>query len=143
MSETPQSDPSTESEYVDPADLEIKRDDTGDILPVDEETSFGMVSVKPMPYGTIERYFGDRASVASADLEEIVPVYREHVIEPDLQARAREKRDGELTTYLTEDVAPAVPGQLLQAIMSASDVDASVDVEDGTATVDMREGNAP
>lgn len=147
MADTPQSDIETHSPDNDPShdyasvdDLTVKRDETGEILPVDEETPmFGTVRVLPMAYGAVERHFGEAGQVADVGSDEIARILDEHVIEPDLSEAAGGRVTGE---YVRENLKPLAPRDLIMAVLSVSGVDADVMMDDqGGARVALDEGN--
>lgn len=132
---------STETDdYADVDRLTVKRDEQGELLPVEEETPlFGVVRVKPMPYGAIEKHFGEAGDVADVDSDVIAMILDEYVVEPDLAGASGGTVTGE---WVRENLKPLAPRDLLMAIMSASDVDAEVMMDQsGGAEVRLDEGN--
>lgn len=134
MDDTPQQQRQTDTEYASVDELTVRRDEAGELLPVDKETPmFGVVQVKPMAYGAVERHFGDAGEVAQVESEVIAQVLGEHIVKPDLNDAA----GGKLTaSWVRENLKPMAPRDLLMAILDASDVDADVAVDDqGNAEV--------
>lgn len=134
-----------ETNYASVEELTVKRDEEGELLPVEEETPmFGTVVVKPMPYGAIEEKFGDTGDVASVDSDVIADLISDNVIEPDLHKHAQaEGYSGVTGAYVREELKPLAPRDLILAVLSASDVEADVMMEDnGGAQVALEdEGN--
>lgn len=136
-------DPATDGsdEFASVEELTVKRDETGELLPVVEETpKYGLVKVIPMPYGAIEDKFGDTGDVADVQAPVIAELLDDHVVEPDLSAAA----GGQVTAaFVREELKPLVPRDFIMAILSASDVEADVMVDDaGNAQVALEdEGN--
>lgn len=122
----------TESESDDFAsvdELTVKRDEAGELLPVVEETpAFGKVKVVPMPYGAIEDKFGDAGEVADVQAPVIAELIDDHVVLPDFSAAAGGTVDAE---YVRNEMKPLAPRDLIMAILSASDVEADVNMDDG------------
>lgn len=126
--------------YASVDDLTVKRDEKGELLPVDKDTAtFGRVRVLPMAYGAVEKHFGDAGEVADVGSDEIARILDEHVIEPDLSGAAGGRVTGE---WVRDHLKPLAPRDLIMAVLSASDVDADVMMDDqGGAQVALDEGN--
>jgi hypothetical protein len=143
------------AEYANADDVFVKRDEEDKVLPVDERVpGVGTVRVRPMVYGQSERYFGDAGNIAQVGPEVVAEVFRNHVIEPDLEAHAKEnyarqarasaRGESGPTAYLTGDVVREemkafVAASFLRAILRASGLPSvGVDVnQDGHARIDF------
>lgn len=125
------------SDYADPEDLTVQRDDNDELLPQDVEVDrFGTISVIPMTYGRVQTRFGDGQEF-EFDTEELAEMFDRHIVEPDLSEAA----GGTVTPEYVEEMYPDAPSKLLLAIMEASGVEADVEGDaDGGATVEV-EGN--
>lgn len=121
-------------EFAKVEDLTVRRDEGGELLPVTEETmTLGKVRVRPMPYGAIEKHFGEAAEVSNVDSDVIAKILDEYVDRPDLREAAGGVVTGE---WVRDNLKPLVPRDLILAILSASDVDADVMMgADGSAQV--------
>lgn len=133
MSEHENTNPQTESEYASVEELTVKRDSDGELLAVEEDTPmFGTVLVKPMPYGEIEAKFGDTGDVANVNSDVVADLIADHVVEPDMAGHARDNGyAGVSGSYVREELKPLAPRDLILAVLSASDVEADVMMDDG------------
>lgn len=138
----------------DPSDAFISRDGDAErqIVYTDAGT-LGEVGVIQMAYGDVEKYFGDAGEVEQADAGSVAEIIREHVQDPDYNAFARQKfygtggdyearGDGVFLTaeIVQNEMLPMVPQLLLTAIMDASGMDVTVDVDQqGGATVEFND----
>ena len=110
------------SDYVNPDDLTVQRDEHGEVLPVDTQAGdLGKVRVLPLTYGAVQRRFGDGVefNFDSADIADLVD---EHIIKPDLSTAA----GGQVTAEYIESMYPTAPRDLLMAILDVSGVEADV-----------------
>lgn len=122
-------------EYVNPDDLRVTRNSEGRVLPVDEEAgTLGTVKVTPMAYGDVQEFFGDGDS-SDVSEEDMAELFDRFLVKPDLS----EDAGGEVTAEYINEMYPLVPRDLLMAILSASGVDAEVEMsdEDNSAEVDV------
>lgn len=138
----------------DPAEFFVTRDEKGNLNPVWQDAKeYGQIKVRPMTYGHVERYFGDAGGVAEAGPAVIAEVMRNHVIEPDFEAYARQTYGADYErrgfdhalneSVVRDEMEPLAPMRVLTAVFRASGIDPDVAVsEDGEATVDFGgEGN--
>lgn len=146
---------------ADPSDAFVPRDETGEVSEVETTVEgYGTAVVKPMVYGQVEKYLGDAGSVASAGPATIATLMREHVLEPDFEAFAKENfrefakkraraNDESVPPFFNEHVvaeqmSPFAPQAYLLAIMRESGMDVNVMMgDDGSATIEFGddEGN--
>lgn len=121
-------------EYVSPEDLFVKRDEHGEVLPIEEKAApFGKVLVKPIVYGRLERLQND-GGLEKLDARTVVALLSEHFVKPDLTGLDEDA--------LLNDMPAMAPQILLLALFRASGVTADIDVDaDGEATVSLNEGN--
>lgn len=122
---------SSDSEFVDPADLKVERNGDGRVIPEEREAgSLGKVKVRPMTYGDVQEHFGD-GTTSDLQAEDMAFLFNEFFIKPQFNYDAQD----------VEDMRPLAPRDLLETLMEASGIDAEVEVEDdGEATVSV-EGN--
>ena len=114
------------TEYVNPEDLQVQRDERGQVLPVDQQAgNFGKARVIPMTYGEVQRRFGDGTQF-DFDSSDIAGIVDEHIVKPDLSAHA----GGTVTADYIEDMYPLAPRDLLMAVLDASGVEADVQATD-------------
>lgn len=140
--------------YASVDDATVKRDEDGNLLPVEKEVSFSPypAKVKPMPYGAVERTFGEAGNVADIDSDQIADVldggeWEPRVIRPDLRSMGEEMGyTQEVVNPKTEEtetvgrisgeivrkhLKPLVPRDLITAILESSGVEADVDMQEG------------
>ena len=116
--------------------FKVKRDGAGNLIPVDRETDFGIVSVIPMTYGDAEEWGETMGDEENVDAHTLAKQFKKHIVEPDMS---------EVTgNILKKDFKPLVIQELLMAIIGASGLEdqltATVNA-DGTAKVTVDEGN--
>ena len=116
--------------------FKVKRDGKGNLIPIDRETDFGIVSVIPMTYGDAEEWGETMGDEENVDAHTLAKQFKKHIVEPDMS---------EVTgNILKKDFKPLVIQELLMAIIGASGLEdqltATVNA-DGTARVTVDEGN--
>lgn len=122
---------SQEPEFVDPDDLKVDRDGSGELVStVTTAGTLGKVELVPMTYGDIQEHFGDGTS-ADIESSEMAEMFNKFYVRPDF----------DLTADDVKDFKPLAPRDLLMTLMEESGIDAEVEVdEQGEASVEV-EGN--
>jgi len=140
--------PAGEEGRTDAADFFVERDADGELLPVETiAEGYGQITVQPLVYGEVEKYFGDEGEIAEAGARSVAQVLRKHILEPDLNAHIAnsDQFDASHLTggVLREEMEPFAPQALLKALLRESGLeDAEVDVDrDGNAAVDLDDSN--
>jgi len=116
--------------------FKVKRDGEGNLIPVDRETEFGVVSVLPMTYGDAEVWGETMGDADSVDANTLAKQFKKHVVDPDMS-----KITG---NDLKKDFKPLVIQELLMAIIGASGLEDQLTAtvnEDGTAKIEVDSGN--
>ena len=103
--------------------FKVKRDGEGNLIPVDRETKFGIISIIPMTYGDAEVWGETMGDADNVNASTLAKQFQKHVIEPDMS-----KVNG---VELKRDFKPLVVKELLMAIIGASGLEDQL-----TATVD-------
>lgn len=122
------------SEFLSQDDVQVQRDETGDIVPVvkDVPRLGGKAKVRPMTYGKVQRLFGE--GVDAIEPEEIVEVLNDHVVRPDMSDMTLED--------IEETMKPLAPNFLLMAVFDASGVSGEMRVdEEGEPEMELELGN--
>lgn len=120
----------SDDEYLSEDDLFIRRDENGELLPVEVDVDgLGKVKILPLSFGAAQRYFGGMENANSVSSGVIAKVLSEQILKPDLQ----------LTGEDVENMTPMAPQKLLMAVMDESGLPTEVDVnDDGEATVALQ-----
>ena len=116
--------------------FKVRRDGEGNLIPVDRETEFGVVSVLPMTYGDAEVWGETMGDADSVDANTLAKQFKKHVVDPDMS-----KITG---NDLKKDFKPLVIQELLMAIIGASGLEDQLTAtvnEDGTAKIEVDSGN--
>ena len=126
------------SNFVQPEELVVQRDGDGEIVPEETEAgNLGLVSIKPMRYGDVQRFFGD-GRTSDVEARELARLFDEFVIDPDLSEYAQELGYDKVNEDFVKDMKPLVPRDLLLAILDVSGVNAEVEMEqENTAQVSV------
>lgn len=121
-----------DSEFVDPEDLKVQRDASGERLPETHTIEgLGRAEITPMAYGDVQEYFGD-GQQADIESDVMADLFNEFYVKPDFSFAPGDIRD----------MKPLVPRDLLMALLEVSGIEADVMVDEaGEATVDVAEGN--
>lgn len=161
-SDDPEEDTAPEDEgdgpgRADPADAFVPRNADGDVAEVETTVEgYGTAVIRPMVYGDIEEHLGDAGAVAQAGPDSVAAILRNHVVEPDFEAYAREeygewlreqsRGDGDgpppylCGAVVREQMSPWAPQAYLMAIMRESGMDVDVMVgQTGEATIEFGE----
>jgi len=110
--------------YIDSNDLFVKRDETGELLPVEVQVpNLGTALVKPMVYGSVEKVrAGMSGTEAELEADLICTLLKEHYVRPDM---------GDLTvSKLQNDMKPIAAQSLLLGLFRASGIDGDIEVDD-------------
>lgn len=124
------------NDIVDPDDLTVQRDADGEVLPETADAGrFGRVRVRPMSYGKVQEKFGDGQQF-DFDADDLAQIFRDHIVEPDLEAHARKQGFDGVTGEYVNSFYPLAPRDLLMAVLDVSGVNADVEAtEEGGAAV--------
>lgn len=118
-------------------DFLVKRDGEGELLPMEAQAGeFGTVLVVPMTYGDAEDMSAKRRQYGDIKAPEVAKIINRHVLQPDF---------GDLTgTDIRDNFKAMAIGALLEAIMSASGIQAKVTAKaGGDVSIELdTEGNA-
>jgi len=110
--------------------FKVKRDGDGNLIPIDRETEFGIVSVLPMTYGDAEEWGETMGDADNVDAHTLAKQFKKHIVSPDMS-----KVTGDI---VHDDFKPMVIQELLMAIIGGSGLEdqltATVNA-DGTAKV--------
>ena len=131
---------SSDDEWADPAEGDVERDADGELIPQAEEAGhLGKVLVTQMPYGTIQKFFGD-GTTSNIGFDELAYLFRTHIKKPDLN----EHYGGRLTSENVEkDMLPLTPQAYLRAVMTASGINPeTVEMYEDGARVEIGEDDA-
>lgn len=126
--------------WADPSEGDVERDADGELIPQEEQAGhLGKVLVTQMPYGTIQKYFGD-GTTSEVGFSELAFLFRTHVVKPDLNAHYGGRLDSDNVQY---DMKPLTPQAYLSAIMRASGIDPqTVEMYEDGAYVEIGEDAA-
>jgi len=116
--------------------FKVLRDGDGQLVPVDRETDFGIISVLPMTYGDAEVWGKTMGDSDNVDANTLAKQFQKHIIEPDMS-----KVSG---NELKRDFKPLVIQELLMGIIGASGLEDTLTATvnaDGTAKIEVDEGN--
>ena len=119
--------------FADVERLFIKRDENGDVVPVEEKAMpFGKVLVRPIVYGRIERIMAN-GGLERLEASTVAELLADHYVKPDLSGLTAKR--------LQEDMPAMAPQVLLVALFKASGVTGDIEVTvDGEAELQL-EGN--
>lgn len=124
-----------DNEFISQDDVQVQRDETGEIVPVVKEVPRlgGKAKVRPMTYGKVQRLFGD-GPVEAIEPETIVEVLNDHVLRPDMSDMTLED--------IEESMKPLAPNFLLMAVFDVSGISGEMRVdEDGEPEMELELGN--
>ena len=130
-------DIATDDGYFDPSEGDVERDADGEIIPQEVYADgMGKLLVKPMPYGTVQEFFGSgrHTSIGPDDLADL---FSQQIIKPDLDAHYGGSIDGDDV----RDMYPLTPKGYLTAIMEASNVDPQEIQMQADGSADVTVGN--
>lgn len=117
--------------------FKVLRDGEGNLVPVDRETEFGIISVIPMTYGDAEVWGETMGDEDSVDAPTLAKQFAKHIVDPDMSAVSGPE--------LQADFKPLAIQEFLMAIIGASGLEDVITAKvnaDGTANVEVDTGNA-
>lgn len=112
--------------------FKVKRDGEGNLIPIDEPTKYGTVSVLPMSYGDAEAWGEMMGKEKSVSTDDIAKTFAKHIVDPNMsQLQGPEVK---------RDFLPLAIQELIMAIMTASGMEEEIKAvvnEDGTAKIEL------
>lgn len=129
-------DVSDDDEWADPSQGDVERDGEGEVIPQETVAGhLGKALVKPMPYGTVRKYFGD-GSTHDLNPEDLAELFDEHYVKPNLSEHYGGHVGRKNVQY---DMEPMTPQAYLRGLMTASGIEADKiePTDDGGAHVEV------
>ena len=113
--------------------FKVRRDGEGNLIPIDYETAYGLISVIPMTYGDAEKWAQTMKNAEDVSADRLAEQFRRFIVDPDMSTITGET--------LRRDFKPLAIQELLMAIINVSGLEKEVTARvnpDGTARIDVK-----